>query len=160
MQHDDEYVPLSFKQIDRRLNTLFDGVLVNMVEDFDLVPPVGTNNEKIDRWFTREEALIHFYVAQKGKEYWKKLSTDTKALLLEQQYITDDLEPGETDIVAEGYNFDIECRVNTPITKVDNTKLLVELRKLGVTLKVIKTAMDNAVKEQAPAKYYTFMEKV
>ncbi len=147
-------------RIDSSMVGRFNDLIKDVIDDYQLTPPTDKSNSKIDDWLTREQGLITFQVADKAKRYFTKLSDTTKKILIEQQYITDDLAAGEKDLVAFGYGFDLELEVRAVVNVLDKTKLLVELRKLGVDQEIIDKAINNSMKTSTPKKYYKFVDKV
>lgn len=133
--------------------------LVSDVEVPNEYKTSGANNSDITQFFDEVKALAEYHVAfalASAFEYRKK---EAKAKLEELAIITKDdadLEPNE--LPYNIYTSDaatLQLKVSKPVQRIDNKRLVTELRKAGVDSVLIDEALEKATSYNAPAKSYT-----
>ena len=100
--------------------------------------------------------LHNLLVAHEGKKYFER---QYERIIKEIEASFDKeikrVTPGSTGTVVGGDFYTLVLQVNQPASRVDTTKFVTELRRLGVMPEVIDAARASATIENRPARRYS-----
>lgn len=148
-----------------KLNTLVQRFIDSVSTQVDSIDindaidaPKGESNSAVDEFYNEHKALVDYAIAFALCSQFERRKKEAKEKLEELGIITaadKDLVPGDTYTIHASDYLSLECKVSQPVTKVDNKKLVTELRKAGVKSELLDKALAEATSENAPAKSYT-----
>lgn len=107
-------------------------------------------DSKLDEWLHR------LLVAHEGKKYFGKQYTNI-ITEIEAGYVEEieRITPGSSGEVVSGELYTLVLQVNQQASRLDSTKFITELRRLGVMSEIIDAAREAATVENRPARRYT-----
>jgi hypothetical protein len=103
------------------------------------------------------DKLLHeLLVAQEGQKFFEEMKKSTlEQINSDFSTVIKNIEPGTTGVVGMGSLYMLMLQVKNAASRLDTTKFITELRKLGVEQELIEEARENATTKSKPAQQFT-----